>query len=166
MALRIDNILKDSYCMQMSLLKYLTLESVTADLQGSTKQEIIEALLDIIVKTGKVKDRQAALQAVVARETKMSTGMENGIAIPHGKTDAVEELLACVGITKNAVDFNSLDGKPCRIFIMTISPSHRTGPHIQFLSEISSLLRSETKRKKLLEAGDSRTIIQILAERL
>ena len=96
----------------------------------------------------------------------MSTGMENGIAIPHGKTDAVEELVACVGISKKPVDFNSLDGKPCRIFIMTISPSHRTGPHIQFLSEISQLLRSEAKRKKLLEANDARTILQILAERM
>jgi len=95
----------------------------------------------------------------------MSTGMENGIAIPHGKTDAVEELLAGVGITKHDVDFNSLDGKPCRIFIMTLSPSHRTGPHIQFLSEISQLLRSEEKRKKLLSAADSREILRALAER-
>ncbi len=151
--------------MDMSLLKYLTLESVTTDLRGSTKQEIIEALLDIIVKTGKVRDRGSALDSILTREKKMSTGMENGIAIPHGKTDAVEELLAGVGITKHDVDFNSLDGKPCRIFIMTLSPSHRTGPHIQFLSEISQLLRSEEKRKKLLSAADSREILRALAER-
>lgn len=152
--------------MDMSLLKYLTLDTVTADLKGTNKQEIIEALLDIIVGTGKVKDRRAALEAILARENKMSTGMENGIAIPHGKTDAVEELLACVGISKHAVDFNSLDGKPCRIFIMTVSPSHRTGPHIQFLSEISQLLRSEEKRNRLLAAQDSRGILRILAERV
>jgi len=151
--------------MDMSLLKYLTLDSVTTDLRGSTKQEIIEALLDIIVKTGKVRDRGSALDSILTREKKMSTGMENGIAIPHGKTDAVEELLAGVGITKHDVDFNSLDGKPCRIFIMTLSPSHRTGPHIQFLSEISQLLRSEEKRKKLLSAADSREILRALAER-
>ena len=152
--------------MFMSLLKYLTLETVTSDLKGTTKQEVIEELLDILVETGKVKDRATTLEAVMNRENKMSTGMEYGIAIPHGKTDAVEELVACVGISKKPVDFNSLDGKPCRIFIMTISPSHRTGPHIQFLSEISQLLRSEAKRKKLLEATDPRTILQILAERM
>ncbi len=149
----------------MSLLKYLTLETVTADLEGTQKQEIIEELLDLIVGTGKVKNREAALDAIMNRENKMSTGMENGIAIPHGKTDAVDELVACVGVSRKPVEFNSLDGKPCRIFIMTISPSHRTGPHIQFLSEISQLLRSESKRKKLLEARDARTILQILAER-
>jgi len=152
--------------MDMSLLKYLTLDTVTADLRGTNKQEIIESLLDIIVKTGKVKDRHSALESILARENKMSTGMENGIAIPHGKTDAVEELLACVGISKKTVDFNSLDGKPCRIFIMTVSPSHRTGPHIQFLSEISQLLRSEEKRNRLLQAADSRDILRILAERV
>ncbi|GAB4364902.1 MAG: PTS sugar transporter subunit IIA [Spirochaetales bacterium] len=151
--------------MDMSLLKYLSLDTVTPDLKGTNKQEIIEELLDIICRTGKVKDRKAALDAILARENKMSTGMENGIAIPHGKTDAVEELLACVGISKQPVDFNSLDGKPCRIFIMTVSPSHRTGPHIQFLSEISSLLRSESKRNRLLEAKDAKTILQVLSER-
>ncbi|MFQ3620558.1 MAG: PTS sugar transporter subunit IIA [Spirochaetales bacterium] len=150
----------------MSLLKYLTLETVTPDLKGTTKQEIIEELLDIICRTGKVKDRNAALEAIWARERKMSTGMENGIAIPHGKSDAVEELLACVGISKHPVEFQSLDGKPCRIFIMTVSPSHKTGPHIQFLSEISTLLRSETKRNLLLEAKDAKTILQVLSERL
>lgn len=152
--------------MDMSLLKYLTLETVTPDLKGTTKQEIIEELLDIICRTGKVKDRNAALEAIWARERKMSTGMENGIAIPHGKSDAVEELLACVGISKHPVEFQSLDGKPCRIFIMTVSPSHKTGPHIQFLSEISTLLRSETKRNLLLEAKDAKTILQVLSERL
>jgi PTS system nitrogen regulatory IIA component len=149
----------------MSLLKYLTLDTVTSDLGGTTKEGIIESLLDILVRTGKVKDRAASLEAVLARERRLSTGMENGIAIPHGKTDAVEELVAAVGITRTPVDFSAQDKKPCRIFIMTLSPSHRTGPHIQFLSEISDLLRSESLRARLLEAQDGREIIQILADR-
>jgi len=160
----LDSKIEDTYCMDMSLLKYLTTETVTPELKGTNKKEIIEELLDIICKTGKVKDREVALEAILARENKMSTGMENEIAIPHGKTDAVEELVACVGISKKPIEFNSLDGKPCRIFIMTISPSHRTGPHIQFLSEISTLLRSESKRKRLLEAKDPQTILQVLSE--
>ncbi|MDR1626132.1 MAG: PTS sugar transporter subunit IIA [Spirochaetia bacterium] len=150
----------------MSLLKYLTLDTVTADLQGTAKQEIIENLLDILMKTGKVKNREAALAAVLDREKKMSTGMENGIAIPHGKTDAVDELVAAVGIMKNAVDFDALDKEPSRIFIMTLSSSQRTGPHIQFLKEISELLRSEDMRRKLLAARDPRGILQVLADNL
>jgi PTS system nitrogen regulatory IIA component len=152
--------------MIMSLLKYLTLDTVTTDLQGTSKQEIIGNLLDILIKTGKVKDRESALAAVLDRENKMSTGMENGIAIPHGKTDAVEELVAAVGITKDSVDFEALDKQPARIFRMTLSSSQRTGPHIQFLKEISELLRSADMRRKLLTARDPREILQILADNL
>jgi PTS system nitrogen regulatory IIA component len=150
----------------MSLLKYLSLDTVTADLQGANKQEIIESLLDILMKTGKVKNRENALAAVLDRERKMSTGMENSIAIPHGKTDAVDELVAAVGVTKNAVDFEALDKQPSRIFIMTLSSSRRTGPHIQFLKEISELLRSADMRRKLLAARDAREILQVLADNL
>jgi PTS system nitrogen regulatory IIA component len=151
--------------MDMSLLKYLTLDTVSAELKGTNKREIINSLFDLIVKTGKVKDPKAAFAAVMDRESKMSTGMENGIAIPHGKTDGVDELLAAVGISKTPIDFGSLDGKPSRIFIMTLSPSHKTGPHIQFLSEISKLLRNADQRNKVLAAEDSRAILQILADR-
>jgi len=150
----------------MSLLKYLTLETVTTDLQGTSKQEIIENLLDILMRTGKVKDRKAALDAVLDRERKMSTGMETGIAIPHGKTDAVDELVAAVGITRSPVDFEALDKQPSRIFIMTLSSSQRTGPHIQFLKEISELLRSADMRRKLVAAKEPREILRILAENL
>ncbi|MCL1818602.1 MAG: PTS sugar transporter subunit IIA [Spirochaetaceae bacterium] len=150
----------------MSLLKYLTLDTVTVDLQGSTKEQIIESLLDILMRTGKVKDRSRALAAILDRENKMSTGMENSIAIPHGKTDAVDELVAAVGITKGPVDFSALDKQPSRIFIMTLSSSQRTGPHIQFLKEISELLRSAGMREKLLAAREPREILQSLAENL
>ncbi|MDR2588361.1 MAG: PTS sugar transporter subunit IIA [Spirochaetales bacterium] len=150
----------------MSLLKYLTLDTVTASLAGAAKPEVIESLLDIIVRTGKVHDRAAALDALLTRERKLSTGMENGIAIPHGKTDTVSELVAAVGITPAPVDFDAQDRQPCRIFIMTLSPSHRTGPHIQFLAEISDLLRSESLRARLLTAKDGREIIQALTDRL
>ena len=150
----------------MSLLKYLTLDTVTADLQGTTKQEIIENLLDILMRTGKVKDRSSALTAVLDRENKMSTGMENGIAIPHGKTDAVDELVAAVGITKKSVNFEALDKQPSRIFIITLSSSQRTGPHIQFLKEISELLYSAQMREKLLTAQEPREILQILADNI
>jgi PTS system nitrogen regulatory IIA component len=150
----------------MSLLKYLTLQTVTADLQGTTKQEIIDNLLDMLMQSGKIKDRKKALAAILDREQKMSTGMENGIAIPHGKTDTVDELVAAVGITKKPVDFQALDKQPSRIFIMTLSSSQRTGPHIQFLKEISELLHSADMRGKLLAAREPRDILQILADGL
>ena len=148
----------------MNLKKVLNSNVAELELQGSSKQEVIENLLDILVKTGKVKDRAAALEALLEREAKMSTGIQQGIAIPHCKTDAVNELLACVGIKKEGVDFEALDGIQSRIFIMTLSPLTRTGPHVQFLAEISRVLTNEDMRKKLINAGTEEELISLIIQ--
>jgi len=134
----------------MKLKKTLSLDTVWTDLKADTKQGIIEEMIDRLVAVGKIKDRDAALQAVLEREEKMSTGMQNGVAIPHGKTDSVKSLVSAVGLNKAGVDFDSMDGEPSTIFIMTISPLKRTGPHIQFLAEVSRLLSQSVEREKLL----------------
>ncbi len=149
----------------MNLKKILNTNLVELDLKGDSKQEIIENLLDILVKTGKVKDRAQALEALLEREAKMSTGLQQGIAIPHGKTDAVTELLACVGIVKNGMDFKALDGIPSKIFIMTLSPLTRSGPHVQFLADISRVLTSEGMREKLITADTKNELISLLVKR-
>ena len=148
----------------MDLNTVLTAETINLHLKGSTKDEIISELLDILVAAKKIPDRQSALTAVMDREKKMSTGMKHGIAIPHGKTDTIEDLVACVGISDKAVDFDSLDHEPCRIFIMTLSPVEKTGPHLQFLAEISLLFKSAEKRQEILNASSAEAIIKILSE--
>ena len=97
-------------------------------------------------------------------EHKMSTGMKHGLAIPHGKTDTVSDLVACIGISDNPVDFDSLDQEPCRIFIMTLSPVNKTGPHLQFLAEVSLLFKSADKRAEILKTTDKAEVIRILTE--
>lgn len=150
------------YCSFMNLSGVLSPQVVTLDLAGETKQEIIEALLDILVETGKVSDRQTALAALLERERKMSTGIEHGVAIPHGKTDVVDGLAACIGLKKEGVDFDSLDGEPSKIFIMTLSPLHVSGPHIQFLAEVSRLLQDGESRKSILEAKTAEELLAVL----
>lgn len=135
---------------EMNLKKVLSPETVWVDLKADSKQGIIEEMIDRLVAAGKVKDRAAVLEAVLDREAKMSTGMQNGVAIPHGKTDSVKSLVAAVGLNKDGVDFDSMDGSPCTIFIMTLSPTQRTGPHIQFLAEVSRLISQPAERDKLL----------------
>jgi len=148
----------------MNLKTVLTAETINLHLKGSTKDEIINELLDMLVTAGKIPDRQAAFNAVVEREQKMSTGMKHGIAIPHGKTDSIQDLVACVGIAEKPVEFDSLDHEPCRIFIMTLSPLEKTGPHLQFLAEISLLFKSAEKRQEIIGAQTPEAIIKILAE--
>ena len=140
----------------------LNIDLVTTNLAGSDKNQVIRALLDLICKSGKVKDPEMALKDVVDHEMGMSTGMENGIAIPHAKTDAVDELVACVGITKRKIDFENLDRKPSQIFIMTLSPKDGVGPHIQFLAEISRILKEPKIRKAMLKAKTDQQLLDIL----
>ena len=140
----------------------LNIDLVTTNLAGGDKNQVIRALLDLICKSGKVKDPEMALKDVVDHEMGMSTGMENGIAIPHAKTDAVDELVACVGITKRKIDFENLDRKPSQIFIMTLSPKDGVGPHIQFLAEISRILKEPKIRKAMLKAKTDQQLLDIL----
>ena len=132
--------------------------------KSTTKEKIIDEMLDILVKAGKVTDKAGAKECVLDRERKMSTGMKHGIAIPHGKTDSVTDLVACIGISDNPVDFDSLDQEPCRIFIMTLSPVNKTGPHLQFLAEVSLLFKSAEKRQQILSTQDKAEVIKILTE--
>ncbi|MBN2049279.1 MAG: PTS sugar transporter subunit IIA [Spirochaetales bacterium] len=149
----------------MNLKKILSLPVVSTDLPGNTKEEILENLVDILAEAGKIEDRKAALRCVLEREEKMSTGIQEGVAIPHGKTDTLDELVACVALKKEGVDFKALDGKPSTIFILTLSPLNRTGPHVQFLAEISRLLNDRTKRERLLQAESREEMLDLLTSR-
>ena len=146
----------------MDLKEILKPELISLDLKGRNKEEIIRELVDLASNSGKVLDKEETIQSVLEREYRMSTGMKHGIAIPHGKTTAVHELVACVGISKQEVDFDALDRKGCRIFIMTLSPIDKTGPHLQFLAEVGMLFRSEEKRQALLEASTKEEVVSIL----
>ena len=146
----------------MNLDRVLHPGVVSMDLPGETKQEIIEAMLDILMDTGKVGDRQTALACLLERERKMSTGIEHGVAIPHGKTEVVDDLVAGIGLKREGIDFESLDGEPCRIFIMTLSPLHRSGPHIQFLAEVSRLLKDGESREKILSAKNPEEVLEVI----
>lgn len=134
-------------------------------LKAANKAQAIDRLLELLVAGGKLKDLNAAREAVLARERKMSTGMKNGIAIPHGKTDAVDGLLACLAISEKPIDFESLDGLPSRIFIMTLSPPSKTGPHLQFLAEVSQLFKSPDRRQALLDAQTPQALLDALYAR-
>lgn len=147
----------------MKRKRLLSPEQVVLPLQATTKDEVIEELLDVLMKSGKVKDRAVALEALREREQKMSTGMEKGVAIPHGKCDCVDELVTAAGVAPEGIDFDALDKKPSYIFIMTLSPKDRSGPHIQFLAEVSQLLKHQETRDALLQAGSPEEVAEIFA---
>jgi PTS system nitrogen regulatory IIA component len=141
----------------------LTKEMIFLRLKSRNKEGIINELLDRLSATGVLPDRAAAYKAIMEREHKMSTGLKDGIGIPHGKTNTVDSLVACLGISDNPVEFETQDGQPCRIFIMTVSRSDKNGPHLEFLSEISMLLKNGERRAAILEAATSDEVLRILS---
>ncbi|MCJ7679868.1 MAG: PTS sugar transporter subunit IIA [Candidatus Aminicenantes bacterium] len=147
--------------MKKILKKLLTKNTVYLDLEADTKDGIIAEMVNRLCAAGKIRDYEAVLQAIQFRENKMSTGMENGIAIPHGKTDRVDELVAAIGRKIEGVDFDSMDQQPSRIFIMTVSPASHSGPHLQFLAEVSKLLKDEEPRRRILEAKKAEDVIRV-----
>ncbi len=147
----------------MNPKRVLAKETISLQLKGTDKEAILEELVDLLAAAGRIKDRKAALKAVMEREKKMSTGLQNGIAIPHGKTDTVESLVAALGIKREGIDFSSLDGLPTQIFLITLSPASRTGPHIQFLADISRTLHDPAVRQQVLEATSEEQLLEILA---
>ena len=146
----------------MNMKKPLSVETISLDLKGTTKDEILAEMVDLLAASGHIRDKEAVLKAVAERERRMSTGMQNGIAIPHGKTDAVDCLIAALGIKRDGIDFGALDGQPSTIFVMTVSPDSRTGPHIQFLAEISRPLNDASVRAKILTATDPQTVLDLV----
>jgi mannitol/fructose-specific phosphotransferase system IIA component (Ntr-type) len=142
----------------------LTPQLVTTNLEGASKRAVIESLVSLIEKGGGVKDRELALSDVLAHENENSTGMENGIAIPHAKTDAVDRLVACVGVSKGRIEFECLDRKPAHIFVMTLSPRDGTGPHVRFLAEVARLLKEADVRKRVLAAETDEELYQVFVD--
>jgi PTS system nitrogen regulatory IIA component len=147
--------------LRKKLKKLLSTGNIFLDLQAEDKTSVIEEMIERLIRGGFIKDRESALRAVLGREEKMSTGMNNGVAIPHGKTDSVDQLVVAVGLKSSGIDFDSVDRKPSDIFIMTISPASRSGPHIQFLAEVSKVLRDEDSRRRLRVARSAGDVIRV-----
>jgi fructose-specific phosphotransferase system IIA component len=134
------------------VLSLIDPDCIILDLTGNTKEAIITELVDLLDFRGKLLNRDEALADVLRREATMSTGMEHGIALPHGKSDAVADICVAVGIKKDGVDFESLDGEKSRLFILVVSPKKASGPHIQFLAAIGAVLKDETLREQVISA--------------
>ena len=132
------------------------------NLSGTCKEELIDELIQLAAHSGLIRGIDEARAAVIAREATGSTGMQHGIALPHGKTVAVEQIVCAIGLKKEGVDFDSLDGEPSRIFVLVLSPKDVSGPHIRFLSTISQVM-DENGRRSLLECRTSEEMYAFLA---
>ncbi|MHC4500197.1 MAG: PTS sugar transporter subunit IIA [Planctomycetota bacterium] len=149
----------------MVLTQILQPACVKVPLESKDKQVVITELVDLLSANGLLLDRDVALDSVLAREKTRSTGIGSSIAIPHGKCNAVKELVMAMGIAHEPIDFESIDKKPVTIIILLVSPADQTGPHIQALARISRLMLDEEFKHKLEEATSAEEVYELLSSK-
>jgi PTS system nitrogen regulatory IIA component len=148
----------------MKLSDYLPVEHIIPELKGRTKVEIIEDLLSLMNELKLVLQYENALNDILDREGYLSTGLENGLAIPHAKTDCIEHLAIVFGIKTEGVHFESLDGKPAKLIFLVLSPKDTSGPHIQALALITRNLKNASVRERLVSCNSAQEIASIIQE--
>jgi len=125
----------------MKITEFLDVKGIHLDLRASEKQDILKELVDVLAEVKDIGDKKLILKALLERESLGSTGIGQGIAIPHGKTDKVKELISVLAISKQGVNFEALDGEPVYIFFLLVAPKDAAGPHLKALAQISRMLR-------------------------
>jgi fructose-specific phosphotransferase system IIA component len=144
----------------MKISDILTENLVATGLPGTTKNEVIGAMIDLVASSPKVLDKEKVRKAIFEREEIMSTGVGNGFAIPHGKTEAVADIVAAFAVTAQPIDYQSLDEKPVRLVFLLVGKDNLVGPHIKLLSRISRLMNKEEFRRRLLDLKTPRDILE------
>jgi len=147
----------------MTLTQVLQTNCVKVPVEGRDKETVITELVDLLEASGALMDRDVALEAVLTRERIQSTGTGAGIAIPHGKCNAVKEVVMAIGIAGEPIEFESIDGQPVKILFLLVSPADQTGPHIQALAAISRLMINEQFRHKLEQAECADDVYRLLS---
>ncbi|OGW81123.1 MAG: hypothetical protein A3G33_10155 [Omnitrophica bacterium RIFCSPLOWO2_12_FULL_44_17] len=125
----------------MKISEILNVQGVKIGLTAIKKEDVLKELVDALANVIDIGDPKSIVKALLERENLGSTGIGQGIAIPHGKTDKVEKLTAVLGISKSGVNFDALDGEPVYIFFLLVAPKDCAGPHLKALAQISRLLR-------------------------
>jgi len=146
----------------MKLLDILEPGVVKVGMESVDKEESFEELIDLLVKTGKITDREAALDAIYTREEMRSTGIGSGVAIPHGKDESITQITAAAGTSADGIEFDSVDGKPVRLVFLVLAEVNNPGPHLQTLSEIATCLNEPGTYDKLVNAKTPEAFLQAL----
>lgn len=147
----------------MKILDVMPAEAILPDLQARDKLGILEELAAPVARAAGVSHAEM-VRVLMERERLGSTGIGGGIGIPHGKLKGLDSLRLGFGLSRQGVDFESMDGRPTRIFFLLVTPENSTGLHLKVLARISRILKNESFREKLLAAENRETIQAIIRE--
>ncbi|MBQ6472884.1 MAG: PTS sugar transporter subunit IIA [Victivallales bacterium] len=148
----------------MLISRLLKPSLIKLDVEASSKEELFEEMVDLFVQEGLVPDRELAVDALMERESKMSTGIAPGFALPHGKLEGIKGVLIAIGIVRDGIDFDSLDDEPVYVVLTLFSETGNPVPHIEALAEIGRLLAIPEFTGQLKNARTPEEIIRIIQE--
>jgi len=148
----------------MKLMDLMDKKAIIPELTGKGKKEVLAELCQVVADQEGL-ETAPLLEVLLEREKLGSTGIGEGIAIPHGKTTATDKLLVACGRSLQGVDFDSMDGKPTHIFFLLLAPENTAGAHLKALAKISRLLKDSDFRSKLLTASGTDEIYQLIASK-
>ncbi len=150
----------------MNIMGFLDERAVATNIKAQNKEDVIRELVGLLVTAGAIRDRDVSriIQILFKRESLGSTGIGQGVAIPHGKCDCVTRLVGAFGVSRTGVNFDALDGEPVTLFFLLIAPEDSAGPHLKALARISRLLKDKHFRDSLRAAKDEKALIKIIRD--
>ena len=146
-------------------MEFLNRKAISADLESTDKEGVVRELVGLLIAAGGIKiKKEDIIKILMARESLGSTGIGQGVGIPHGKSPNIKSLVAAFGLSKDGVDFESLDGESTHIFLLLLAPEDSAGPHLKALARISRLLKDKYVRETLKKAQSEKEIIKIITD--
>ncbi|MBD3305589.1 PTS sugar transporter subunit IIA [candidate division KSB3 bacterium] len=148
----------------MRLIEILREDLIKIELEAEDKWEAIEEMVNVLTATHEIRrrDRQELLSAVIEREKTMSTGLGHGIAIPHGASEQVEQFVGALGISRQGIDFQAIDGKPVYLVLLLAVPAQSFAQHVKTLAGIARLLNHEEFRQHLMHSATSQEVMELI----
>ncbi len=146
----------------MALIDLVVEKIVEIPLESKDKPDVLRELVQKLKDAGEINDVNSALKAVQDREDKQSTGLTDGIAVPHAKTDAVSRLKLAIGISPEGIDFDSMDKQPSKLIFLLLAPPGMSGPHVEALAEIAKLAHSKSLCNALCSAANAQEVVKLL----
>ena len=148
----------------MALVDLVTEDVIKLPLKALTKTDVLRELTQVLADAGHVGNLELVLDALMLRESKGSTGLEAGIAVPHCKTTEVDTLVLAIGISPEGIEFDALDGQPSKLFFMMLAPPDQSGPHIEALSEIARSTQSKAFCVSMIESRTAKEVVELFRE--
>ena len=148
----------------MKLVTITTVEMMSPDLSSSGKLDVLGELGVLLSKNTPLVSADAITKTLVDRERLATTGVGEGVAIPHGKIDGIEGVISAWGLSRTGIAFDAVDGNPVHIFVALLAPQSSSGDHLRALARVSRLLKDPEVRAKLLGARTSEELFEMIRE--